>query len=149
MAAVAGALKNALGLNASFQMAAVILFISAFALLRLAALTDALLLVLAAFVLGDREAFAFGILALVAYNTLDRAIRTHQRFKQVETKEFRIAALYEYICPALPAHRTIRLSIPQLLVGNRRYHCVKKQKTGSIQKRSDDNGDRTPNHQIL
>jgi predicted MFS family arabinose efflux permease len=35
MAAVAGGLKSALGLNASFQMAAVILFVSAFALLRL------------------------------------------------------------------------------------------------------------------
>ncbi len=35
MAAVAGGLKDALGLNASFQMAAGILFVSAFALLRL------------------------------------------------------------------------------------------------------------------
>src|SRR5438132_6743640 len=39
-------------------------------LLRLAALTDALLLVLAAFVLGDQEAFAFGVLALVAFALL-------------------------------------------------------------------------------
>jgi hypothetical protein len=37
MAAVAGALKSALGLTVAFQTAAVILFLSAFALARLGA----------------------------------------------------------------------------------------------------------------
>ena len=39
-------------------------------LVRLAALTDGLLLLLAALVLGDREAFAFGVIALVAFGLL-------------------------------------------------------------------------------
>ncbi len=39
-------------------------------LLRLAALTEGLLLMIAAFVLGDQEAFAFGVVALVAFALL-------------------------------------------------------------------------------
>lgn len=60
-----------------------------------------------------------------------------------------MAALYGYLCPALPAHRPIELSVPLLLLTNPGYHYIKRQPTGNIQKRSEDNGDGTSYHQIF
>src|SRR6185312_3666778 len=52
------------------------------------------------------------ILALVAYNSLNGAIRTHQRFEQIETKEFRTAALDACLSSFLRRHHLIPPGLP-------------------------------------
>ena len=72
------------------------------------------------------------IVALIAYNALDRAIRTRQKFEQVETKEFRMMALYGYTCPTLLVQHPVKLFLPQLLVASAEISLCEEARTGSI-----------------